>query len=187
MDTATFHHSNGHAWLWDLLFYVSIFESFFLHLFCSCNHLLLTLLLCSYEMLNKSTKKPFFLSDSAIVFLFLWLSCFSYFFSLLDVLIVLSKAIGCYKVSLECKDQMVKFYSQFGFNNPVDQNYMDLRWFDWISNISESLETKSVWMWDQTKTGLVDVWDSMRKGTLSQARSFAAVEWKIMAWDCTCL
>ncbi|KAK7103759.1 glucosamine 6-phosphate N-acetyltransferase-like [Littorina saxatilis] len=49
---------------------------------------------------------------------------------LLDVLFILSKAVGCYKVSLECKDNMVQFYTLFGFTNPAGQNYMDHRWFD---------------------------------------------------------
>jgi glucosamine-phosphate N-acetyltransferase len=49
---------------------------------------------------------------------------------LLDVLVVLSKKIGCYKVSLECRDPMVEFYQQFGFVATGGQNYMEQRWFD---------------------------------------------------------
>lgn len=49
---------------------------------------------------------------------------------LLDVLVLLSKALGCYKVSLECTDQMVNFYSMFGFNCDEGQNYMQQRYFD---------------------------------------------------------
>ena len=56
--------------------------------------------------------------------------CSIFLYSLLDVLIALSKRIGCYKVSLECRDPMVQFYSQFGFNLPNGQNYMEQRWFD---------------------------------------------------------
>ena len=38
---------------------------------------------------------------------------------LLDFAVVLSKVIGCYKVSLECKDGLKKFYQQF-FKNSID-------------------------------------------------------------------
>lgn len=49
---------------------------------------------------------------------------------LLDVVLHLSKVIGCYKLSLECKDNMVKFYSVFDLKRPEGQNYMELRYFD---------------------------------------------------------
>lgn len=49
---------------------------------------------------------------------------------LLDILIVLSKHLGCYKVSLECRDPVVQFYSQFGFATTKGQNNMEQRWFD---------------------------------------------------------
>lgn len=49
---------------------------------------------------------------------------------LLDVLVALSKKIGCYKISLECKDPVIQFYSQFGFTATSGQNYMEQRWFD---------------------------------------------------------
>ncbi|KAK7487144.1 hypothetical protein BaRGS_00021639 [Batillaria attramentaria] len=49
---------------------------------------------------------------------------------LLDVLVLLSKKVGCYKVSLECTDEMVKFYTMFGFNRDEGQNYMQQRFFD---------------------------------------------------------
>ncbi|WAR19831.1 GNA1-like protein [Mya arenaria] len=42
---------------------------------------------------------------------------------LLDVAMLLSKKIGCYKVSLECKDKLVPFYEQFGYV-AGEQNYM---------------------------------------------------------------
>lgn len=43
---------------------------------------------------------------------------------LVDFLTLLSRHIGCYKVSLECKDPVVKFYSHFGFVKEEGQNYM---------------------------------------------------------------
>lgn len=49
---------------------------------------------------------------------------------LVDVLVLLSKKIGCYKVSLECKDAMVKFYTMFGFSHDEGQNYLQQRFFD---------------------------------------------------------
>ncbi|KAL8601550.1 hypothetical protein ACOMHN_003816 [Nucella lapillus] len=49
---------------------------------------------------------------------------------LLDVLLQLSKELECYKLSLECKDQMVKFYSVFDLARPEGQNYMERRYFD---------------------------------------------------------
>ncbi|PVD25878.1 hypothetical protein C0Q70_13542 [Pomacea canaliculata] len=49
---------------------------------------------------------------------------------LLDVAVLLSKAVNSYKVSLECKDHMVEFYSQFGFIREEGQNFMQQRWFD---------------------------------------------------------
>ncbi|KAL4239179.1 N-acetyltransferase [Mactra antiquata] len=43
---------------------------------------------------------------------------------LLDLLTLLSKHVGCYKVSLECKDKVVGFYSNFGYIKEEGQNYM---------------------------------------------------------------
>ncbi|XP_045184782.1 glucosamine 6-phosphate N-acetyltransferase-like isoform X2 [Mercenaria mercenaria] len=43
---------------------------------------------------------------------------------LLDFLTLLSRHVGCYKVSLECKDQVVKFYTNFGYVKEEGQNYM---------------------------------------------------------------
>lgn len=39
----------------------------------------------------------------------------------------------CYKLSLECKDQLVSFYQQFGFNHEDKQNYLCQR-FQNLSN-----------------------------------------------------
>lgn len=49
---------------------------------------------------------------------------------ILDVLTILSKKVGCYKVSLECKDKLVPFYSQFGYQKEDEQNYMCRRYSD---------------------------------------------------------
>ncbi|OWF37585.1 glucosamine 6-phosphate N-acetyltransferase-like isoform X1 [Mizuhopecten yessoensis] len=49
---------------------------------------------------------------------------------ILDVLTILSKKVGCYKVSLECLDKLVPFYSQFGYKTEDKQNYMCRRYND---------------------------------------------------------
>lgn len=51
---------------------------------------------------------------------------------LLDVLTLLSQEVGCYKISLECKDKLVSFYKQFGYINEEGQNYMCRRF--WIES-----------------------------------------------------
>jgi len=43
---------------------------------------------------------------------------------LLDLLTQMSKIAGCYKVSLECKDPLKKFYEQFGYQTEESQNYL---------------------------------------------------------------
>jgi glucosamine-phosphate N-acetyltransferase len=43
---------------------------------------------------------------------------------LLDVAVQLSKLLGCYKISLECKDHLLKLYQQFGFSLEENQNYL---------------------------------------------------------------
>ena len=43
---------------------------------------------------------------------------------LLDVVVQLSKTLGCYKISLECKDHLKKHYEQFGFVAEPGQNYL---------------------------------------------------------------
>lgn len=49
---------------------------------------------------------------------------------LVDVVVALGRELGCYKVSLECKDHNVKFYTIFGFEASPGQNYMQIRFFD---------------------------------------------------------
>ncbi|XP_059157522.1 glucosamine 6-phosphate N-acetyltransferase-like [Physella acuta] len=49
---------------------------------------------------------------------------------LVDLLVCLSEMLGCYKVSLECKDHNVNFYTLFGFENPPEQNFMQIRFFE---------------------------------------------------------
>jgi glucosamine-phosphate N-acetyltransferase len=43
---------------------------------------------------------------------------------LLDVLTKMSEKLGCYKVSLECKDQLKGHYEAFGFKLEAEQNYL---------------------------------------------------------------
>lgn len=47
---------------------------------------------------------------------------------LLDTVTLIGKTVGCYKLSLECKDQYTKFYSLFGFDKEEGQNYMCIRY-----------------------------------------------------------
>ncbi|CAL1528420.1 unnamed protein product [Lymnaea stagnalis] len=49
---------------------------------------------------------------------------------LVDLLVCLSQVLGCYKVSLECKEHNVKFYAMFGFEKSPEQNFMQIRFFD---------------------------------------------------------
>jgi glucosamine-phosphate N-acetyltransferase len=44
-----------------------------------------------------------------------------------DFMVLLSKHIGCYKLSLECEDKLRPFYSQFGFALENNQNFMCIR------------------------------------------------------------
>ncbi|KAJ8309034.1 hypothetical protein KUTeg_013908 [Tegillarca granosa] len=46
---------------------------------------------------------------------------------LCDVAFLLSRKVGCYKVSLECWDKMVPFYKSFGLVKEEGQNYMCYR------------------------------------------------------------
>jgi len=43
---------------------------------------------------------------------------------LLDVSVQLSQELGCYKLSLECFDELKKLYCQFGFQLEDKQNYL---------------------------------------------------------------
>ncbi|RNA04994.1 glucosamine 6-phosphate N-acetyltransferase [Brachionus plicatilis] len=43
---------------------------------------------------------------------------------LLDVVVQISQILGCYKISLECKDHLKKHYEQFGFSLEQGQNYL---------------------------------------------------------------
>lgn len=43
---------------------------------------------------------------------------------LLDVAVQISELLGCYKLSLECKDDLLKLYKQFGFDLEQNQNYL---------------------------------------------------------------
>jgi glucosamine-phosphate N-acetyltransferase len=43
---------------------------------------------------------------------------------LIDMVCQLGAARGCYKLSLECKDHLIKLYQQFGFKHEENQNYL---------------------------------------------------------------
>ena len=46
-----------------------------------------------------------------------------------ETLLLLSEKLGCYKTSLECKDPLLPFYTQFGFKKEDQQNYLCKRFF----------------------------------------------------------
>jgi glucosamine-phosphate N-acetyltransferase len=47
---------------------------------------------------------------------------------------------GCYKVSLECKDHLVSFYQQFGYNHEDKQNFLCQRFKHLSTNQQETTE-----------------------------------------------
>ncbi|OQV16598.1 putative glucosamine 6-phosphate N-acetyltransferase [Hypsibius exemplaris] len=49
---------------------------------------------------------------------------------LLDTATILGRHLGCYKLSLECKDSLVAFYRQFGYQTDAGNNYMIQRFRD---------------------------------------------------------
>jgi len=50
---------------------------------------------------------------------------------LLETLTILGReTFGCYKMSLECKDSLIKFYGQFGYKKDEGNNYMQQRFSD---------------------------------------------------------
>lgn len=55
---------------------------------------------------------------------------FSIYFRLLDVLTLLSKKLGSYKVTLDCKDKMIPFYNTFGFTKEEGNNFLQQRFKD---------------------------------------------------------
>ena len=50
-------------------------------------------------------------------------------FRIVETLILLGKKLGCYKISLECKDPLLTFYTQFGLKHEDKQNYLCKRFF----------------------------------------------------------
>ena len=48
---------------------------------------------------------------------------------ILETLTMLAKEICCTVCSLECKDSLVRFYSQFGLEPVKDERYMTIRYF----------------------------------------------------------
>jgi len=49
---------------------------------------------------------------------------------LIDVLVAMAPILNCYKISLECKDDLVKFYGLFGLEATPGENFMQRRFFD---------------------------------------------------------
>lgn len=47
---------------------------------------------------------------------------------IVTVITLLAKKLDCYKITLDCKDSMIKFYTSLGFNlEPGNGNYMQIR------------------------------------------------------------
>ena len=47
---------------------------------------------------------------------------------LLAILVEIGKGVGCYKITLNCKDELVKFYNSFGLvKESGNANFMILR------------------------------------------------------------
>lgn len=49
---------------------------------------------------------------------------------LVETLTLLGREMGCYKVSLECKDKLVSFYESFGYKVDAGNNFMVQRFLD---------------------------------------------------------
>ena len=49
---------------------------------------------------------------------------------LVETLTKLSESVGCYKTSLDCKEQLIPFYGQFGFKREDGRNYLCKRFFN---------------------------------------------------------
>eukprot|EP00794_Sanderia_malayensis_P020229 gene20229-22205_t len=49
---------------------------------------------------------------------------------LVETLTLLSKKIGCYKTSLECTENLIPFYNQFGFDREGGRTYLCQRFFN---------------------------------------------------------
>ena len=50
-------------------------------------------------------------------------------FRVVETLMLLAKKVGCYKISLECKDPLLSYYTQFGLKLEDGQNYLCKRFF----------------------------------------------------------
>lgn len=48
---------------------------------------------------------------------------------IVETLILLGEKLGCYKISLECKDPLLSYYTQFGFKLEEGQNYLCKRFY----------------------------------------------------------
>jgi len=64
---------------------------------------------------------------------------FSLHCRLVDVLSLLAEHLGCYKLSLECKDENLKFYEALNFKRDTlnSQNYMVQRFNEWRTQEQE--------------------------------------------------
>lgn len=40
------------------------------------------------------------------------------------MLTLLAQELGCYKISLECKDKLIKYYETFGYHLDEGNNFM---------------------------------------------------------------
>ncbi|XP_055346865.1 glucosamine 6-phosphate N-acetyltransferase-like [Paramacrobiotus metropolitanus] len=47
---------------------------------------------------------------------------------IMDVVTTMGKVLGCYKISLESEDNIIKFYEKFGYKVEPGQNYMAVRY-----------------------------------------------------------
>ena len=63
-----------------------------------------------------------------------FLTVWSMSFRVVETLILLGEKLGCYKISLECKDPLLSYYTQFGFKLEQGQNYLCKRFYHWELN-----------------------------------------------------
>ena len=85
---------------------------------------------CSNSKILQNVHK---LPDSLLEQLKLLFSLPSIFYlnhRLVETLTKLSEAVGCYKTSLDCKEQLIPFYGQFGFKREDERNYLCKRFFN---------------------------------------------------------
>ena len=87
-----------------------------------------------------------------------WISCdkwipslTSFSYSIVDLLVKLGQALGAYKISLDCKDQMIPFYESLGFKQEIgNSNSLSLRYPKaqlWTFRCWKSIYFKLFGMW----------------------------------------